>query len=219
MTERPREIALEARDAVEARQFSPSAARNRDPIREAFLAHMPRAGVIIEIGSGTGEHAAHIAAAAPDLLWLPSDPDPASRASIAAWTAHLGLSNVAPPRALDVTRDGWTDGLPAADGLVSINMIHIAPLEAAQGLFEGAGALLKPDGRLFLYGPFMRDGAHTAPSNEAFDASLKARDAQWGVRDLDREIIPLARAASFTLHAVIAMPANNLSVVFSKDAR
>lgn len=219
MTEWPREIALETRDFVEARLFSPSAARNRDVIREAFLAHMPRAGVIIEIGSGTGEHAVHIAAAAPELQWLPSDPDAASRASISAWTAHLGLSNVAPPRALDVTCDVWIDGLPAADGIVSINMIHIAPFEAAHGLIRGAGMILRRGGRLFLYGPFKRDGAHTALSNEAFDASLKERDVNWGVRDLDREIIPLADAAGLAPHAVIAMPANNLSVVFSKEAR
>jgi SAM-dependent methyltransferase len=209
-------IALEERASKERRLFSPSAARNRDPIRDAFLSTMPRTGVILEIGSGTGEHAVHIAAAAPDLRWRPGDPDEASRASIAAWTEHLRLTNVAPPHALDVTAPGWDEGLAPVDGAVSINMIHIAPFEAARGLVEGAAHLLRPGGRLFLYGPFARNGAHTAPSNADFDASLKARDTRWGVRDLDLEILPLAVAAGFALDAVIEMPANNLSVVFTR---
>jgi SAM-dependent methyltransferase len=216
--EAPREPALETRKADELRLLSPSAARNRDPIREIFVAHMPRAGIIVEIGSGTGEHAAYIASALPDVQWLPSDPDAGSRASIDAWTHFLALRNISRARALDATQGDWTQGLPPADGVVSINMIHIAPFAAATGLIRGAGALLKPGGRLFLYGPFMRDGAHTAPSNEAFDASLKARDQAWGVRDLDREITPLAAAAGLALRAVFAMPANNFSVIFEKGA-
>lgn len=211
-----KEIALETRSSEEARLFSPSAARNRDPIKIAFLAHMPGAGTIVEIGSGTGEHVAHLAAATPDAYWRPGDPDAASRASIAAWTAHLALGNIAAPHAADVAKDGWEKEFASADGVLSINMIHIAPFKAAKGLFSGAGKLLKPGGRLFLYGPFSRNGVHTAPSNAEFDASLKARDARWGVRDLDREIIPLAKAAGFALAAVVPMPANNLSVVFTK---
>lgn len=211
-----RQIALEERGREEQRLFSPSAARNRDAIRQAYFDVMPRSGVILEIGSGTGEHAAHIAAAAPDLRWRPGDPDPASRASIAAWTDYLGLKNVAAPHAIDVTAANWESGLGAVDGVVSINMIHIAPFDAAHGFIAGAGRLLATGGKLFLYGPFARNGAHTAPSNAEFDASLKARNPDWGVRDLDREIIPLAEAAGLTLDRVIEMPANNLSVVFRR---
>lgn len=211
-----KEIALEERGREERRLFSPSVARNRDVIRDAFLKTMPGAGDILEIGSGTGEHAVHIAAAAPDLRWRPGDPDAASRASIAAWTEHLGLANVAAPHAIDVTAPGWDQGLAPVDGAVSINMIHIAPFEAARGLVAGAARLLRPGGKLFLYGPFARNGAHTAPSNADFDASLKSRDARWGVRDLDLEILPLAVAAGLALDAVIDMPANNLSVVFRR---
>ncbi|MEQ8750526.1 MAG: DUF938 domain-containing protein [Amphiplicatus sp.] len=211
-----REIALEAREIAGARLHPPSAARNRDPIRDIFLAHMPRKGVILEVGSGTGEHAVHIAAAIPEIRWLPGDPDSVSRASIAAWTDYLGLVNVDPPHTVDVAAAGWEAAFPALDGVVSINMIHIAPFEAAKGLIAGAGSLLKPGGRLFLYGPFSRDGAHTAPSNEAFDASLKSRDARWGVRDLEQEIAPLAARSGLSLLKVADMPANNLSIIFEK---
>lgn len=215
MTEGP-VIALEDRASAERRLFSPSAARNRDAIRDAFLQSMPRAGRILEVGSGTGEHAVHLAAAAPDLRWLPGDPDAASRASIAAWTEHLGLTNVAPPHAIDVTAAGWDRDLGPFDGVVSINMIHIAPFDAARGLIAGSARMLNPGGKLFLYGPFARNGAHTAPSNEAFDGSLKARDPRWGVRDLDLEIAPLAAAAGFILETAAEMPANNLSVTFAR---
>ncbi len=177
---------------------------------------MPRAGRILEVGSGTGEHAVHLAAAAPDLRWLPGDPDAASRASIAAWTEHLGLTNVAPPHAIDVTAAGWDRDLGPFDGVVSINMIHIAPFDAARGLIAGSARMLNPGGKLFFYGPFARNGAHTAPSNEAFDGSLKARDPRWGVRDLDLEIAPLAAAAGFILETAAEMPANNLSVTFAR---
>lgn len=216
MTDR-KEIALEARAMAEARMFSPSAGRNREAIGEAFLAHMPREGTIIEVGSGTGEHAVFIASAAPSLDWRPGDPDAASRASIAAWTAHLGLANVAPPHDADVAAPAWWRAFPRAAGVVSINMIHIAPFDAARGLVAGAANLLPKGGRLFLYGPFSRHGVHTAPSNAEFDASLKMRDSRWGVRDLERDIAPLAEAAGFSLVAVVAMPANNFSVVFEKS--
>lgn len=215
MTER-KEIALEARVNEEARLFSPSAARNRDAIRDAFLVHMPASGTMIEIGAGTGEHAVAIASAAPLLDWRPGDPDAASRASIAAWVAHLKIANIAPPHDADVTKADWSDAFPRAVGVLSINMIHIAPFEAARGLFHGATRLLSAGGRLFLYGPFSRNGIHTAPSNEAFDASLKSRDGRWGVRDLDGDIIPLAEKTGFALVAVVAMPANNFSVIFEK---
>ncbi|MFZ5618714.1 MAG: DUF938 domain-containing protein [Pseudomonadota bacterium] len=211
-----KEIALETRASEEARLFSPSAARNREAIRDAFLTHMPQEGTIVEVGSGTGEHVVCLAAATPQILWRPGDPDAASRTSIAAWTAHLGLPNIAAPHAADVTEPDWSEVFDAADGVVSINMIHIAPFEAAKGLIAGAGTLLKSGGRLFLYGPFSRNGVHTAPSNAEFDASLKARDPAWGVRDLELDILPLARRAGFSPVAIIDMPANNLSVMFER---
>lgn len=221
MTEKPptqsaREIALETRDRLEGRLYSPSAARNRDVLRDVFVRMMQATGTIIEVGSGTGEHVVHFAAALTGASFHPGDPDAASRASIAAWTRHLGLSNIAPPHDRDVSLADWDLTLPRADALVSINMIHIAPFAAAEGLFKGAGRLLGAKGRLFLYGPFSRQGAHTAPSNAAFDASLKSRDPRWGVRDLDLEIVPLAERAGLRLIHCEAMPANNFSVVFEK---
>lgn len=212
-----KEIALESRIVAGERLYSPSAGRNRDPIREVFLKHMPREGRILEVGSGTGEHVVHLAAALPGISFLPGDPDEASRASIAAWTAHLGLANIAAPHAIDVAQRGWTKDAPAGlDGILSINMIHIAPFEAAEGLIAGAGALLAKGGKLFLYGPFARKGAHTAPSNAEFDVSLKARNRLWGVRDLEREIVPCAIRASLEFETAVEMPANNFSVVFRK---
>ncbi len=212
-------LALEDRAEEEKRLFSPSAARNRDVLREAFLAMMPDKGDILEIGAGTGEHAVHIAGAAPELSWQPSDPDEASRASIAAWTAHLQLSNIAPPLAIDVCAADWGDAeRPRAyAGIVSANMIHIAPFSAAEGLFAGAGRLLNETGKLFLYGPFSRNGVHTAPSNMDFDQSLRSRDPSWGVRDLERDLAPLADKAGLRLEAIRDMPKNNFSVTFSRQ--
>jgi hypothetical protein len=150
------------------------------------------------------------------LRWLPGDPDADARASIAAWTAHAGLSNIARPHAIDAAAEGWEADVGVVDAIVCINMIHIAPFAAAEGLFAGAGRLLPRGGRLFLYGPFSRQGRHSAPSNADFDASLKARDARWGVRDLDNDLLPLAERAGLALSRVIEMPANNLSVVFER---
>lgn len=213
------DAAMETRVRDGGRLFSPSAARNAAPILEAFKAHMPRAGAVLEIASGTGEHAVHIARASPLLRWAPGDPDERSRASIRAWTAYSGLKNIAPPHAINVEEEGWAtrDDGPIA-GIVAINMIHIAPFRAMEGLLAGAGALLAPGGRLFLYGPFLRRGRHTAPSNAAFDKSLKARNPDWGVRDLDDEVLPLATKAGLILATSVTMPANNLSVIFEKGA-
>jgi SAM-dependent methyltransferase len=214
----PREIALEARTVAGEKLYSPSAARNRDAIRHVVLEVMPREGQILEIGGGTGEHGVHIAAAAPGLVWHSGDPDPASRASIAAWIKDAGLANLKGPHAIDVTASDW--GVEAGapfDGVVSFNMIHIAPFAAATGLFAGAGRVLKRGGVLFLYGPFSRAGVHTAPSNEAFDVSLKSRDARWGVRDLEHDLAPLAQKNAFAREAIVEMPANNLCVIFRKQ--
>lgn len=211
-----REIALEARVSEADRLSSPSVARNRDVIREAYLAHMPLAGRVLEIASGTGEHGLHICEKADGVTWQPSDPDAISRRSVSAWRDWTGMPNLRPPVDIDVTQaDWWAAVTGEMDGIVCINMIHIAPFAAAEGLFAGAAALLKPGGKLFLYGPFKRHG-QTAPSNLDFDASLKARDPAWGVRDLDEEIVPLAEGLGLDLETVVEMPANNLSVVFRR---
>jgi SAM-dependent methyltransferase len=206
---------MASQDPNERRQ-SPSAARNRGPIIDAFVEHMPHRGIVLEIASGTGEHVVHLARALPDVRWLPGDPDPAARRSVAAWIAASGLTNIAAPHATDASVGRWPvedDG--PFDGILCINMIHIAPMEAALGLLAGAGRLLRPGGRLFLYGPFSRHGRHTAPSNADFDRSLRVRDPRWGVRDLDDEIVPPAAEAGLDLRSVVALPANNLAVIFS----
>ncbi|MEO1252651.1 MAG: DUF938 domain-containing protein [Pseudomonadota bacterium] len=217
MTDQENERALETRDADGARLYSPSAARNRDAICEVFLAHAPARGRVLEIGSGTGEHAVRMAGAARGLSWTPSDIDPAARASVAAWTEASGLANIKAPFAIDASAEWENDVSGPFDLVLSINMIHIAPFEAARGLFRGAGRVLPTGGKLMLYGPFARDGAHISASNEAFDASLKARDPRWGVRDLEHEIAPLAQDNAFARIAVVEMPANNFTVVFAKD--
>ena len=213
----PRPFAVEDRScAAEARQFSPSAARNRGPIREVLTRVLPKKGIVLEIGSGTGEHVVCFAKALPRLVWLPSDPDRGSRASIEAWIVTERLANVRAPGAIDVRRETWDveDDAPF-DAMISLNMIHIAPWDAALGLLAGAGRLLTPDGVLFLYGPFMLDGVHTAASNAAFDADLKRRDKRWGVRDVD-ELVSEAVPYGLDLREVVKMPANNLSLVFVK---
>lgn len=212
-----RPAALEDRQTTGERLFSPSAARNREPIRDVFLRHMPASGSILEVGGGTGEHAVYLAQSLPDVQWLTGDPDPASRASIAAWVGEMALPNLSGPHDIDVTASDWrVEDQAPFNGLVSINMIHIAPFAAAQGLFAGAQRILSAGGKLFLYGPFSRNGVHTAPSNEAFDASLKSRNPAWGVRDLEQDIAPLAQKNALRLETVVEMPANNLSLIFTK---
>ncbi|MGD2132086.1 MAG: DUF938 domain-containing protein [Maricaulaceae bacterium] len=214
----PRPIALEDRAAHDdARLSSPSAGRNRDPIRDVLAPLLPEGARVLEIASGTGEHAAHIAKARPDLDWTPSELDPASRASVAAWAKAEGLANIRPPLAIDATAPSWgVEDQPPFDAVVNVNMIHIAPWEACAGLLAGAGRVLKPGGFLFLYGPFARSGEHTAPSNAAFSESLKSRDPSWGVRDLD-DVEAAAALYGLTLEAAVEMPANNLSVVFRRS--
>ncbi|HVQ10654.1 MAG TPA: DUF938 domain-containing protein [Methyloceanibacter sp.] len=214
----PPPVALEDRGRTgDGRHFSPSAARNSGPIQEVLERVLPKSGIALEIGSGTGEHVICFSKALPGLLWQPSDPDPAARASIAAWIAAEGLANVRAPVAIDTRHALWgvEDDAPFA-AMISLNMIHIAPWESALGLLAGAGRLLRPDGRLYLYGPFMRGGAHTAPSNAAFDADLKRRDPRWGVRDID-DLIREAAPHGLDLREIIDMPANNLSLVLVKS--
>jgi SAM-dependent methyltransferase len=195
------------------RRMAPATERNREPILAVLRNVLPARGTVLEIASGTGQHATHFAAALPGLTWQPSDPDPAARASIAAWTAHAGLANVRAPLALDVCRQPW--GIDAADAVVCINMIHIAPWAAAEALFAGAGKLLGPGGVLFLYGPYRRGGAHTAPSNAAFDAQLRATDPDWGVRDMEA-VIALGEAQGMRCDEPVPMPANNFCLVLRK---
>jgi SAM-dependent methyltransferase len=215
-----RPIAVEDRSPTgDARQISPSAARNCEPIREVLTRVLPKKGIVLEIGSGTGEHAICFAKAFPKLVWLPSDPDATSRASIEAWIATEELANVRAPVAIDVREAIWgaEDDAPF-DAVISLNMVHIAPWEAALGLLAGAGRLLRSNGVLFFYGPFMMGGAHTAASNAAFDADLKRRDARWGVRDVDA-LVSEAAPYPLELRDVVKMPANNLSLIFVKTSR
>lgn len=199
----------------DARQYAPAAARNRDPIWSALQPSLPEAGLVLEVASGSGEHAVHFAhRAAPGLVFQPSDPDPEARASIDAWTAATRLANIRPALALDATSETWP--IAQADVVLCFNMIHIAPWEAAIGLVRGAARVLPPGGLLFLYGPFKREGRHTAPSNEAFDREfLKARNPAWGVRDLEA-VAALAAAQGFAAPEIVVMPANNLSVLFRR---
>jgi SAM-dependent methyltransferase len=193
---------------------APSTARNRDPILAVLKPRLPASGLVLEIAAGAGEHAVHFAAALPRLQWRPTDPDPEALASIAAWREHAGLANVLPPLRLDATDpDAWP--IEQADAIVNINMIHISPWAATEGLMAGAGRVLPPGGQLFLYGPFIETDTPTAPSNLAFDESLKARNAAWGVRRLEA-ITALAERAGLAFAERVAMPANNLAVVFRK---
>lgn len=193
-----------------SRRHAPATLRNRDPILAVLRRVLPARGVVLEIASGSGEHAAYFAPAFPALAWQPSDTDPGARASIAAWCERL--STVRPPLAVDVTADDW--GIDAVDAIVCVNMIHIAPWPACEGLLRGAARRLPPGGVLYLYGPYRVGGVHTTPSNAAFDAQLRAQDPSWGVRDLD-EVTALAAAHGLAQRETVAMPANNLSVVFT----
>lgn len=204
-----REIAGEALTA-------PAAARNRDPILAVLRRVLPRTGLILEVASGTGEHAVHFAARLPDLAWQPTDPDPDMLRSIAAHRARAALPNLRPPLILDAAAPSWP--VARADGIVAINLIHIAPWAAAEGLMRGAAGALAPGAPLTLYGPFSEDGRHTAPSNAAFDADLRRRDPAWGVRAIGA-VTALARGHGLTLAERIAMPANNLSLVFRRTGR
>jgi SAM-dependent methyltransferase len=199
----------------DARRFAPAVARNKAAITEALARHLPATGLVLEIASGSGEHALHFAAHFPALSFQPTDPDAAALASIAAWRAEAQLANLLLPLMLDVMEDAWP--VQKADAVLCINMIHIAPREATAALIRGAARVLPRDGILFLYGPFKRGGTHTAPSNAEFDASLRAQDAQWGVRDIEA-VTEIASAAGFAAPVVEAMPANNLSVIFRRLA-
>lgn len=198
---------------TDARRFAPATARNREPILAVLRRVLPASGTVLEIASGTGEHAAHFAPHFPALTWQPSDADADNLASIAAWAAASGAANIRPPILLDVTAPDW--GVEGVAAILAVNMIHIAPWAAAEALMAGAGRRLPPGAPLYLYGPYKRGGQHTAPSNAAFDADLRRRDPAWGVRDLD-DVARLAERSGLDLAEVVAMPANNLSVIFRR---
>lgn len=198
----------------DARRRAPATERNREPILEVLRRVLPGRGLVLEIASGSGEHAVHFARALPEILIQPSDPDPAGRASIEAWRRHEGVENVLPALALDARADDWP--IEHADALLCCNMIHIAPWEAALGLLRGAARLLPPGAPLVLYGPYRRDGRHTSASNADFDTSLRARDPAWGVRDLEA-VVAAANEQGLQLDEVVEMPANNLTVVLRRE--
>lgn len=193
--------------------------RNHAPIwavLQRFLAG--QSGDVLEAGSGTGQHVVHFARHSGDIVWWPSDLNEAHLKSIAAWRAHANLPNIRPPQRLDLTDPAWDaamagNGMPKLLALFCANVIHIAPWRVAEGLFAGAGRILRDDGRLFLYGPFRRDGQHTSPSNAAFDASLRDNNPEWGVRDIV-DVETLATANGLRLAERFEMPANNMILMF-----
>jgi hypothetical protein len=202
----------------DGRWYSPSAARNLRAITKVVMETFPGQGRVLEIASGSGQHVVALAEALPDVAWLPSDPDPGARGSITAWIADSGRANVETPLAIDVTALNWEAAVTGPlDGILCINMLHISPWAACRGLMRGAGALLSPGGRLYLYGAYRRDGRHTAPSNADFDASLRLRNPRWGVRNLE-DVEAEARSNGLDPAPVIEMPNNNLSVLFRRRA-
>jgi len=198
---------------TDSRRFAPATQRNRDAILNVLRGALPQSGVVLEIASGTGEHAVHFAQALPQLEWQPTDPSAQSRESIAGWISESGVQNIKPPLELDASAEDWP--LQRADAIVCINMVHISPWEAAEGLMRGAGHLLPDNGLLYLYGPYRRANHPFEPSNAAFDESLKARDPRWGIRELD-DVAACAASNGLALLDVAEMPANNLSVLFRK---
>ena len=200
-----------AEDTGAVRKHAPATLRNRDAIVDALRDLLPDRGLVLEVASGSGEHAAYFAESFSDLTWQPSDPDAAGRVSIASWCA--GIPNIEPPLDIDAAAPIWP--IDAADALLCINMVHISPWEATLGLLDGALRLLPPDGPLILYGPYRRADVPTAPSNEAFDHSLRERDPRWGLRDV-ADVTQAAQARGLRFARLIEMPANNLMLVYRK---
>ena len=194
---------------------APATERNREPIAAVLTEELPGRGLVLEIASGTGEHAVHFARTYPNLRWQPSDADPVALQSIEEWRAEAGLPNLLAPITLNAAASDWP--IAEADAIVCINMVHIAPVAAAEGLFAGAGRLLK-GGPLVLYGPFLEEGLETAPSNLVFDRDLKSRDPEWGLRQLSW-VDELAAARGLVRTRRVAMPANNLTLVYRPDGR
>ncbi|HKT84553.1 MAG TPA: DUF938 domain-containing protein [Novosphingobium sp.] len=198
---------------TDARRRAPAASRNRDPILAVLREVLPTAGLVLEIASGTGEHAVHFARGLPHLEWQPTDPDPEALASIAAWRDAEALPNLRAPLILDAAQPGWP--LERADGVICINMVHISPWEATLGLMAGAGRILTSGAPLVLFGPFRREGRPLEPSNADFDLNLKARDPRWGLRLLE-DVSAAAELEGLAFERFVEMPANNLSVIYRR---
>lgn len=196
---------------MSAKRESSAAQRNRAPIAAVLAEELPEHGLVLEIASGTGEHAVHFAREFPSLEWQPSDPDAQARASIAAYLADVALPNLNAPLPLDAAAADWP--VAQADAILCVNMVHISPWEASEGLFSGAARVLDVGAPLILYGPYIEADVETAPSNLAFDQSLKARDSRWGLRDI-ADVDALAAGNGFTRTRRVAMPANNLMLVY-----
>lgn len=199
--------------ATGARRSAPAALRNREPIADVLADWLPASGLVLELASGTGEHAVHFATRFPALDWQPSDLHPDALESIAEWRELTGLPNLRPPLALDASSAAWP--IDSADALLSINMVHISPWSSAIGLIEGASRILPPRGPLILYGPWLKDGVEPAPSNLAFDADLKRRDPAWGLRRVE-DFAAAAGDRGFALQQARDMPANNLMLLFRR---
>jgi hypothetical protein len=212
MTDRPAPWEPGSGPAAAGKRHAPATERNRDSILAVLRDELPSSGLVLEVASGSGQHVVHFAAALPALDWQPSDPDPAALASIESWRQEAGLPNVRPPLRLDASAD-WP--VERADAILCVNMFHISPWEATLGLMKGAGAVLPPGGLLYLYGPYLRENVETAPSNLAFDASLKARDPQWGLRRVE-DVIAAAAHEGLVFRRLLEMPANNLSLIFRR---
>jgi hypothetical protein len=193
----------------QARKIAPAVQRNRDAIASVLNDVLPNRGLVLELASGSGEHAVHFATLFPQIDWQPSDTEPHALASIEAWRQHAGRANMLPALAVDAAAPSWP--ISAADAVLCINMIHISPWSSTEGLIAGAGRLLKSGQPLLLYGPFLQAGVETAPSNLAFDSSLRARNPQWGVRAVE-DVIALAHQHGFMRERIITMPAHNLFV-------
>ena len=193
---------------------APAAIRNREPIAAVLAEWLPPTGLVLEVASGSGEHAVFFAHAFPRLDWQPTDPDPAAVSSIEAWRADSGLANLREPAILDATASTWP--VERAEAVLNINMVHISPWKAALGLLDGAAQVLPPSGRLILYGPWIVDGIDTAPSNLAFDADLKRRNPAWGLR-LVEDFAHEAEARGLMLSDQRAMPANNRMLLFRRS--
>ena len=204
-------IASEA--GAEAKKVAPAAARNRDAITVVLRDVLPASGTVLEVASGSGEHIIYFARSFPALEWQPSDPEPAALASIAAWSDDARLPNIAPPIRIDAMATDWP--LARVDAILCINMIHIAPWAATLGLMAGAARLLAVGAPLYLYGPFREAGVALAQGNADFDASLKSRDPEWGLRWVD-DVAEVAATHGLILTERHEMPANNLSLVFRK---
>lgn len=206
---------------TDRRQYAPATQRNREAIAAVLQEYLPHQGSILEIASGTGEHACFFAPLFSPRWWITSDPDPLCRESIAAWRDHEALANFQPPLDLDVNAAVWPVEQEILEepitAMVAINLIHISPWESCLGLLTGAERILPEGGILYLYGPYRQKGLPTAPSNEAFDQSLQSRNPAWGLRSLE-EVIDEAEKRNLHNQAVIAMPANNLSVIFQKGS-